>query len=268
MAPAKTLEQAAAFVDRVGIAVIFPNADLVLPSLWEAVAGARPLEWSLRDEEGKFVSFTPEFDTVWRWKDELPERKLACAGKHLGRWVALVSPTLVAAVYSLVGRTGSPDDFRAAELPPLQRELAEAVLEVGASSGPELRRLVGTADKRGVERAIEALQRELVLTGAGVVEQEHGWPAVRYDLFARRWRSRLRLLPTPEAARALLARRVLAAAGEASAADLGAALGWRVKQAAAVLQDLDGTGVAVSHDEEGIAVWSLRPHAADRSLRR
>src|SRR5581483_7024722 len=33
----RTLEQAAAWVDDVGIALLFPNGDYVLPSLWEAV---------------------------------------------------------------------------------------------------------------------------------------------------------------------------------------------------------------------------------------
>ncbi len=258
MGRARTVEQAAAFVEHVGIAVVFPNADLVLPSLWEAVAGARPLEWSVRDDGGKFLSFTPEFDKVWRWKDELPERRLACVGKHLGRSVVVLSPALVGAVYVLNGRPGRPDDFREAELTPLQRELAEAVLEVGPSSGPELRRLIGTSDKRAVDRAVEALQRELVLTGAGVVEQQQGWPAIKLDLLARRWRSRLRSLPAPDRARALLAECVLRAAGEASAADVAAALGWRLKAAASVLEALGERRAAAARDEDGIAIWSAR----------
>src|SRR6266513_464067 len=80
----KSLEAAAAFVDRVGIAVAWGKADLVLPSLWRGIAGL-DADWAIRDENGKPTGFTPEFDRLWRWKDELPERRLACAEKHSGR---------------------------------------------------------------------------------------------------------------------------------------------------------------------------------------
>ena len=254
---ARTIDDAAAFVDGVGLALLFPAADLVLPSLWEAVAGGRPVRWALRDADGKFLSFTPEFDRIWRWKDELPERRLACAGKHLGRAVVLVAPRLVGALYALSGRPGVADDFRALDdLSPLEREVAEVVLETGPCSGPEIRRLLGTGEKRAVEKAVEALQRRLVLTNAGADDQEAGWAAVSVDVFARRWRARLRRLPEPEKARRELARRVLEAAGEVSAADLAAALRWRRTEAAAVLDDLANRRAAVPREEDGYRIWT------------
>jgi hypothetical protein len=252
----RSLEEAAAFVDEVGVALVYPSPDLVLPALWEAVAGPGPLEWAVRDESGKFLAFTPEFDSVWRWKDELAERRLACAGKHLGRVAVLVAPELVPLLYALTGRAGRADDFRAVELTPLQREVAEAVLEHGPCSGPELRLLLGGGDKRRVDAALTALQRLLVLTNAGSVEQEQGWPAIRHDLLARRWRARLRRLPPLDQARSRLAQRVLDAAGEASAADVAAALGWRPPQAAEALDALAGAGAATVREEDGIRLWS------------
>src|SRR6266498_5456884 len=84
MARARTLEQAAAFVDKVGIALVFGKADLVLPSLWDAVCGPGA-DWAVRDENGKAIAFTPDFDRLWHWKDDLPDRRLACAGRHLAR---------------------------------------------------------------------------------------------------------------------------------------------------------------------------------------
>jgi hypothetical protein len=223
----RSLERAAAFVERVGVALLFPKHDLVLPSLWEAVAGSPEVHWAIRDEAGTFLSFTPEMDFVWRWKDELPARRLACAGKHLARVVSLIAPGLVGSVYALTGRPGKPEDFRSADLSSLQLEIAEAVLGNGPCSGPELRTLLGTNDKKRMDAAVEALQRSLVLTNAGVVDQEHGWPAIELDLFARRWRAHLRRLPSPDEARRRLATTVLEAAGDVSAADLGAALRWR-----------------------------------------
>ena len=73
----------------------------MLPSLWAAVAGTDEITWSTRDEEGRFLDFSPEFGRIWRWKDELPERRLVCVGKHVRGRSALVSlrvlPLLVAA---------------------------------------------------------------------------------------------------------------------------------------------------------------------------
>ena len=243
-----SLEEAAAFVDHAGIAVVYPQADLVLPRLWDAIAGGQELEWAIRDAKGRFVDFTPEFGQVWRWKDELPERRLACVGRHLGRFVAVIAPRLVGAVCAL--RAAEPADG-------LERELADAVREHGPLSGPELRALLGV-DAKPANRAVDALQRKCVLTSAGQVRQAHGWPAIRLELLERRWRPEP---PEEDEARALLAETVLRAAGEVSAADLAAALGLRLRDAAATLESHG----ARLRDENGIAIYG--PRDADRPHR-
>src|ERR671911_398701 len=130
MPRARTIEQAARFVDDVGIALVFGKADIVLPSLWEAIGGPGPLEWAVRDETGKFLSFTLEMDRLWRWKDELPERRRACAGRHLARGAAaLIARRLIPALYALTGRSGTPEDFRRA----LARAVRESAVEVSAA---------------------------------------------------------------------------------------------------------------------------------------
>src|SRR6185437_8909599 len=122
-----SLDAAAAFVDRVGIAVAWGKTDLVLPSLWRGIAGP-DADWAVRDETGKAIEFSPEFRRLWRWKDELPERRLACAGKHFGSAALLIAPRLLGAAFALIGRSGAPEDFRDDELEPLEREVAEVVL--------------------------------------------------------------------------------------------------------------------------------------------
>src|SRR5580765_7674672 len=92
--PTRSVRGAAAWVDRVGIAALLPVSDVVLPSLWEMVAGTRAVDWAVRREDGR-LEFTPEMSRCWAWKDELPALGLACVGKHLGRWQALVAPRLV-----------------------------------------------------------------------------------------------------------------------------------------------------------------------------
>jgi hypothetical protein len=253
--PIKTVKTAARWVDRKGIATLFPGADLVLPSLWEAVSGRLDVDWAIRDEEGRYVSFTPEMEKCWRWKDELPERGLACVGKHLGRWSALVAPRLLPQLYALTGRRGAPDDFRDAELSQLEREVSEAVLEEGPVTGPELRVLLG-ADKKRVDAAVIVLQRALVLTNSGLVEQKQGWGAIAVDVLTRRFP--LPALPDENDARRQLAAAVLASSGELSAADLGGALGWRLKRSRETLDELAEAGIARGRLEEGLELWSAR----------
>jgi chromosome segregation and condensation protein ScpB len=251
----RSLEEAAAFVDRVGIAVTWGKADLVLPSLWHGIAGP-DADWAVRDESGKATAFTPEFQRLWGWKDELPERQLACAGKHFSSAALLIAPRLLGAAYALTGRAGLPEDFRDAELEPLEREVGEILLENEPLTGPELRRLLGTTDRKAVDRAVTRLQRRLVLTNAGAAEQSQGWRAIRQDLFARRWRESLRRRPGEDEARRELALAVVDATDEVSAADVAGALGWRRKQADAVLSELTAAGLAAAREEDDLRLWS------------
>jgi hypothetical protein len=251
----RSLEDASAFVDQVGIAVAWGKADLVLPSLWRGIAGP-DADWAVRDETGKAIEFSPEFRRLWRWKDELPERRLACAGKHFGSAALLIAPRLLAAAYALTGRSGTVDDFRDDELETLEREVADVVLENEPLTGPEIRRLLGTTDRKAVDRAVARLQRRLVLTNAGAVEQSRGWRAIRQDLFTRRWRKSLRRLPAEDEARRDLAVAVAAAADEVSAADVAGALGWRRKQAESVLTELSSAGQLTVRQEEAVQLWS------------
>src|SRR6266567_340207 len=247
--PIHSVADAALFVDRVGIAVAWGKSDLVLPSLWHGIAGP-DADWATRDESGKALEFSPEFQRLWRWKDELPERRLACAGRHFSSAALLIAPRLLGAAYALTGRPGSPDDFRDAELEPLEREVAEVVLDNDPLTGPEIRRLLGTTDRKAVDRAIGRLQRRLVLTNAGAAEQSQGWRAIRQDLFARRWRKSLRRLPAEDEARRELAVAVAAATNEVSAADVAGALGWRRKQGELVLTELSSAGRLTLRQEE------------------
>jgi hypothetical protein len=255
-----SLEAAAAYVDQVGITVAWGKSDLVLPSLWQGIAG-QEADWAVRDESGKATEFTPEFRQLWRWKDELPERRLACAGRHFNAAALLIAPRLLADAYALTGRAGHAEDFRDdPELEALECEVAEAVLENGPLIAPELRRVLATDDRKAVERAIKRLQRRFVLTNAGAVEQSQGWSAISQDLFVRRWKRYLRRRPEEGKARQALALAVLDGAGEVSAADVAAALGWRRKQTEGILAELVEQGKAAEREEAGVPLW--QPKAA------
>lgn len=230
----------------------------MLPSLWEAVAGETEVDWAVRDEAGAFVSFTPEMEKVWTWKDELPRRRLACIGLHVVRTTGLVAPRLVPSLYALTGRSGKPEDFRDEELEPLQREVAEAALELGRPTSRRELRLLVARQKREVDAAVNVLQRKLILTNAGRDDDGPGWASTLHDLFTRRWRAKLRRVPPREKALRALAEPIVRAAGDVSAADLAAALRLRRREAAAVLEELEAAGRLERGEEAGIAVWAPR----------
>jgi hypothetical protein len=250
----RTPETAAEWLDEVGIALLFPNLDYVLPSLWEAIAGELEVHWAVRGEDGKFESFTPAMDKLWRWKDELPKRRLACIGLHVARTSSLIAPRLVASMFALTGRSAALDDF--GDLEGLDLAVARAALELGRpASRRELRLLVGS-DKRTTDRSVNALQRKLVFTNAGRSEDEPGWASTLHDLFARRWRSRLRRIPEREEALQKISLSLLGTTS-LSVADLAASLRIRRPEAAATFEALETSGRVVRADEDGLPVWQL-----------
>jgi hypothetical protein len=234
----RSLRDAAAFVDRAGLALVFAKERIPLPSLHEAVAGPGA-HWVEEREDGK-MAMTPELSKVWAWKDELAEARLACVGKHVRAWPALVSLALLPSLYGLTGRSGAAADFRDVVLPPLEREVAEAVLDAAPADALDVRRAVGVRDTRRVARAIDSLQRQLVLTRAGTIRREQSWPGTAYDVLPRRYE--MHRLPEPGEARAHLAAAVLRTARELSPADLSRVLGFSRAESAAALERAKSEG--------------------------
>jgi hypothetical protein len=237
----RTLTQAAKWIDRVGIALLFPKDDVVLPSLWEQVNGEAARNWAVRDADGGFVEWTKEMGFLWGAKDELPARGLVCVGKHVARVATCVAPRLVPTLLA-AGDPYEPEGIEA--------DVVARITRDGPLTGPELREAIGTG-KKDVDKAIAALHRRLVLTNSHLVEQDGPWGALAHDLLRRKWKVPKRLARR-ETARRELALLFLDAAGEVTAADL-APLGWRRKEAAAVLDD-----VAESREAEGFRIWARR----------
>jgi DNA glycosylase AlkZ-like len=237
----RTLEQAGAWIDEVGLALLFPKADVVLPSLWEQIDGAAESNWAVREPDGTFVRWSDEMAFMWRAKDELPAAGLACVGKHLARLAACVAPRLVSV---LAAANGSEPEG-------LEERIVEAVEELGPSTGPALREATGLG-KKDVDRAVASLHRKLVLTNAFLVEGDGSWGALAHDLVARKWRLPARLA-SRDAARRDLALLLLEAAGELTAADLAGAFSWPRREAAGVLER-----VGKGRDEEGFRIWTPR----------
>jgi hypothetical protein len=169
--PVTSLDEAARFIDDVGFALLFPADRIQAPSLWEAVAGPDAVPFA----EG----MGPAEADVWTWKDELPKAGLAWYGKFLHKRASLVSPRLLSALYP---GDGEPADHEAFELPAEAHQLAEALM-TGPLTSAALRELIG--DRGRYDRAMAALQRNLLVTSCGVHRQRAGWPAAVFELTCR-----------------------------------------------------------------------------------
>jgi hypothetical protein len=238
--PLRTLTQAAAWVDRVGLALVFPRDDVVLPSLWEAAGGTD--EYARRDDEGKFVEWTPVMGFVWETKDALPSERLCAAGKHVRGRASLVSLDVLPALVALA----PPNEPEG-----LEAEVVELLREQGPTSTRELPDLLAHHERKRVRAAIDRLQKSLVVTNVGL-EETDGWPAIVVDLVEHCYADRLRERPTPEEARAAIATRILETTGELTAEDLRGAMGWRKAECHAALEE---TG-APAREADGFVLWT------------
>jgi len=226
----RTLAAAGKWIDQVGLALLFPRADIVLPSLWEQVSGLREVDWNAEP-----INF------LWWAKDALPDEGRACVGKHLGRVASCIAPRLVPVLVAA--------NF---EAPENGDPVVDAIRGLGPLTGPQLRGVTGLA-KKDVDRSIASLHHRLVLTNAHLVDEGSTWGSLAHDLLARKWRVPKRL-PARAAARRELASLVLERTGELTAADLAGVFAWRRKEAAAILDDV-GEG---RDDEAGFRIWTRR----------
>lgn len=214
------------FIEGVGFALLFPADPIVAPSLYEAVAGPDAVPWS----GGMGVAES----AVWEWKDALPERAAAWYGKFLFRRGCLLSPELLRVLYQ--GK-GELDDHRGFELCPDAHRVADALL-LGPLTSAALREVVG--DKNRYERAISELQRNLLVTSAGVQEQRTGWPVTLMDLTSRRF------AVGGQADRETVAACFLRTMLAAKPSQLARAFGWPTAIARSALETLVATGRARS----------------------
>jgi hypothetical protein len=223
-----TLARAAAFIDDVGFALLFPNRGVFLPSLYEA-ASDRPLS-------GPEGDWGPEADRVWGWKDELPRRGLAWYGRFLRGRPSFLAPPLLADLYP---RTGRPDDFEGAQLSPAAHRIARILLRSGPQSTAALREALDVEGRRAGEafdRTIGELGRSLVVTHFGVEEAGAGWPTPILELTARAFEIPRRR--NASSARLRAARRFLDTMLEARPEELGRAFGWGADEARDALERL------------------------------
>ena len=178
--PARTLEAAARFIDRVGFALLMPHRNLPMPTLWEAIRG--------KPGGHPFRPWTEDSDRMWEFKDELPKRRLAFYGSLWASHPGFVSLELLPCLMKLWGCPPGEDGFRAAyregRLSFDANRIGEALLHSRAVNTYRLRLKAGLSQAT-FKRAFVELQRKLIVAKCGTDETDTTWAAEVVDLSAR-----------------------------------------------------------------------------------
>lgn len=260
----KSPEDIRAFVDDVGLCLLFPVQGVEIPNVYQAVAGSnRDVSTSNRD---------PIIGLTWNTKDQALDKRWWYYGKLVRDKATLATFDVLAAFYALSENFGSPDDYldeyAAGRMSHEAKSIYEALLEEGPMHAIALKRkvgLYGDAAKGRFDKAITDLQRGLKILPVGVAEAGAWRYAFIYDLL---WRwlpdvpERARELSRPDA-RARILSRHLDNVRWTTAAEASRLFGWRIQEAHTAIATLvkDGRaahGQLIKGVDQDVAV-SLSP---------
>jgi hypothetical protein len=177
------LAEAVKYIDAAGYCMLFPVANVPLPSLYYAVTHRNPHEKMVWDKYSVMV---------WRWKDELPRRRRAYYAKYFrgrGTFISLKQLPNFLAMREAVATPGDHERFYAdGRIGADARTIWEALDEHGPLATLELRNVCKLDSKAGnarFKRAILELQCQLVAVHFGAEKETAAWASGRYELTCR-----------------------------------------------------------------------------------
>ncbi|MFC8538817.1 hypothetical protein ACFUJY_33540 [Streptomyces sp. NPDC057249] len=232
--PLRTADEAGAYIEDVGLCLLFGDKAASLPSLREAG----------RDEEAEMLpaGWGEDLERVWTWKDMLPTERRAWCGRFLGGRQALLSPRMTDLLYP---HAGEPDDFQDVALSPQARGVAEHLLLEGPTSMRVVREAFGL-DGRGAQKVLTELGRELLITNYGTRQDGPGWPSCVIELTSRVFFDSPGARTGPSREEAALV--FLDTMVEATPREVARAFRWTAKDASALLDGLVRGGRAETGD--------------------
>ncbi len=237
-----TIGQAARFIDSVGFCLLFASTQgIELPSLFEAVKGRRDVH---------IEDWDADSDRVWVWKNDLPAQRRAYYGKALasGKPV-LVSLSMLPYLYA----TSAPEDINHAYARGAVSYEAKRVYDVLRSSGPTptiaLRRAAGLDTARD-HRALDQLQRELIVLPVGATIETGAWTSQIFDLVARWFPDQVKTAERIDVdeARRTLARRYIRSVVAAKPPMIVRVFNWSRDQVATTLAELRAAHAVAEKD--------------------
>jgi hypothetical protein len=222
----KTKEQAIDFVNERGFVYFWPIKGIVLPSLWAAVAGDRPVA-DAHDDPGH---------ATWGWKDSLLGKHLWYYGKVLRKKATIISLEVASYFYALSENYGAPEEdyltlYEQGRLTQEAKSIYEALLNQGVLDTVALRKtthMTSAESDTRFERALVDLQSDFKILPVGVTDSGAWKYAFAYDIVARHFpelpeqAQRIR----EDQAREYIISLYLQSVGTAQMRDLSRLFGW------------------------------------------
>ena len=249
----RTLDDALHFVNERGFVYFWPIKEVILPSLWTAVAGERPVA-DQHDDPGH---------VTWGWKDNMLDKRKWYYAKLLRGRATLVSLEIVPHFYALSENFGDPEHdflqlYRDGLLSQPAKAIYEALLEAGPLDTVNMRRRIRMTSKSSdspFERALVELQRDMKILPVGVAQTGAWRYSFIYELVHRYYPDlpeRARPI-TRNAARQKLTALFFDGVGAATAADVRRLFQWKPK-------DLNRALQAIVQDGHAFAGYSVEGH--------
>jgi len=182
----RTEDEALAFLNDVGLAVLFSASDIELPSLWEAISGGTRAVPEHHDDA--------DLGLTWDWKDTLPAHKSILYGKFLRKKPVFISLDLFPQFYALSGNFGELDEYleqyRDGHMSEEARRIYETLLQRGALPTSHLRQAARMANKEAAprfDRALAELQMGYKIVKVGISDANRWGYCYVYDLLPRQF---------------------------------------------------------------------------------
>ena len=181
--PLTSREQAIDFVNQRGFTFFWPIGGIVLPSLWVATAGDRPVA-DAHDDPGHIT---------WNWKDSLLEKHVWYYAKILRKKATIISLELAPFFYALSENYGSPEEdyltlYEQGRLTQEARSVYKALLDNGPLDTVALRkaaRLTSPESDTRFNRALTDLQTSFNIVPVGTADAGAWHYAFIYNIVAR-----------------------------------------------------------------------------------
>jgi hypothetical protein len=238
--PSKRLSspsQALKFINERGFIYFWPIAGIVLPSLWAAVAGDRPVA-DKHDDPGHIT---------WGWKDRALGKRMWYYAKILRKKATMISLEVVPYFYALSENYGAPEEdyliaYEEGRLSQASKQVYEVLLKEGALNTIDLRRAAKLANAKESEfnKALEVLQADFKILPVGVAEAGAWKYSFIYEIVTRHYpelAEQARRIREREA-RARLVELYFASIGAAQEGDVNKLFGWKKELTAPTISGL------------------------------
>jgi hypothetical protein len=261
-----TPAQALDFVNERGFVYFWPIKGILLPTLWAATAGDRPVPHD-HDDPGQ---------VTWGWKDDSLGKRIWYYGKILRRKATFISLEVAPYFYALSENYGSPEEdyllaYEEGRLTQAAKQIYETLLDKGSLDTISLRkeaRLLN-AKESVFNRALEDLQKDFKIMPVGIAEVGAWKYAFRYEITARHMPELPgKARPVGEAeARRKLVELYLASVGAAQIRDVVRLFGWPLELTQRTVNGLVKNGLVrndPSHPQM-IGEWIALPELIEQA---